>query len=71
MTYVGQDDAFYTFPIHNDDVQEMPDAQKIYSELNDSQNAEPTNFEDYWIGLVGNTLCMTNSLTSIQKRCGE
>ena len=56
MTYVGQDDAFYTFPIHNDDVQEMPDSEKIYSELNDSQNAEPTNFEDYWIGLVGNTL---------------
>ena len=34
----------------------MPDSEKIYSELNDSQNAEPTNFEDYWIGLVGNTL---------------
>ena len=47
MTYVGQDDTFYTFPIHADEVSLMPDKEQIEVELQQSTDIEPINFEDY------------------------
>ena len=33
LTYVEQDEAFYNFPIHKNDIPKMPDRKKIYEEL--------------------------------------
>ena len=56
MTYVGSDDAFYTFPIHSDEISLMPDNELIQNELNESVDKDPVNFEDYWMARVGPTL---------------
>jgi UDP-galactopyranose mutase len=56
-TYVEQDDAFYSFPIHEDDVSTMPDADKIAMERQQAPGPEGAqNLEEYWIRSVGKTL---------------
>ena len=40
LTYIEQDEAFYNFPMHKDDIAKMPDKDIIYKEL---ENAELAN----------------------------
>ena len=57
LTYVERDNAFYNFPIHVDDVQRMPDREKIEQELRTLTGvAAAKNIEEYWVGSVGQTL---------------
>lgn len=60
-TYVEGDEAFYNFPIHVDDIDRMPDEEKIRTELLDQKRWETPmnsihNFEEFWIASVGETL---------------
>lgn len=56
-TYIERDRDFYSYPIHWDDIQKMPDRDQIMQELEErpSEN-NATNLEDGWINAVGNTL---------------
>lgn len=57
ITYVEKDNAFYNYPIHEDDIKAMPDFNLIneeMTEVNGVKNAK--NLEEYWIGSVGKTL---------------
>ncbi|MFN8391620.1 MAG: FAD-dependent oxidoreductase [Bdellovibrionota bacterium] len=57
LTYVERDNAFYNFPIHVDDIERMPDCDKIKEELRTVKGvANAQNIEDYWVGSVGQTL---------------
>lgn len=56
-TYIEQDNKFYGFPIHWDDIQTMPDRDKILRELEDRPKVNTaTNLEDGWLNAVGPTL---------------
>lgn len=56
-TYIEQDRQFYGFPIHWDDIQVMPDKDKILQEMEDRPEVNlATNLEDGWINAVGPTL---------------
>ncbi len=56
-TYVECDNAFYTYPIHMDDVMMMPDRDKILEEIKNSPDpATATNFEEFYKFSVGKTL---------------
>ena len=67
LTYIQQDDQFYNYPIHIDDVPRMPEAEKIAAELSPimderkktgqvqgAMNAK--NLEEFWLASVGQTL---------------
>ncbi|MBP2294301.1 FAD-dependent oxidoreductase [Azospirillum rugosum] len=57
LTYVERDNAFYSFPIHMDDIERMPDRDFIHQELAQVKGvANAKNLEEYWIGSVGRTL---------------
>jgi UDP-galactopyranose mutase len=57
ITYVEQDNAFYNYPIHEDDIARMPDVEQIQKERKEAVGAmNAKNLEDYWIGSVGKTL---------------
>ena len=57
ISYVEQDNEFYNFPIHMDDVRSMPDSDKIISEIENAHGVEHAkNFEEYWINSVDPTL---------------
>ncbi|MEO0962092.1 MAG: UDP-galactopyranose mutase [Pseudomonadota bacterium] len=81
LTYVSDDEQFYGYPIHADDIPTMPEAAQIENELSavnmsaiqrlDNQklaemtrqdvknlnNASlATNFEEFWINSIGETL---------------
>lgn len=57
LSYIEQDKNFYNFPIHTDDIQFMPDEEKIRRELSARPDFSPEDkFEDYWIKSVGPTL---------------
>jgi UDP-galactopyranose mutase len=57
ITYVERDEAFYSFPIHKDDIARMPDREQVEGELASRQAIEnPADFEEYWIQSVGATL---------------
>jgi len=57
ITYIESDAAFYNFPIHRDDIEKMPDFQKINSELSKTSGfLDAKNLEEYWIRSVGETL---------------
>lgn len=57
LTYVERDQAFYHFPIHEDEVADMPDAAAIREELRNTPGpAGATNLEEYWLFSVGPTL---------------
>ncbi len=57
LTFVEKDAQFYHYPIHEDDIPLMPDAEQIQKErANPGNIAEAKNLEDYWIASVGPTL---------------
>jgi len=56
-TYVERDGEFYNFPIHKDDIERMPDKEKIKNEIKNANGVENSkNLEEYWINSVGRTL---------------
>lgn len=56
-SYNEKDQKFYGFPIHWDDIQIMPDKERVLSELEDRPKVNSaTNLEDGWINAVGPTL---------------
>ncbi len=56
-TFVEQDDDFYSFPINKEDLNRMPDKDKIYKELeNLPPKARAKNLEEFWLNSVGRTL---------------
>ena len=56
-TYHEADGAFYTYPIHEDDISKNPKAEKIRQELAClPEESAATNFEDFWLHRVGETL---------------
>ncbi len=56
-TYVEPDSTFYTYPIHEDDIPSMPDAEQIQKELKERpEECSPKNFEELWMHRVGLTL---------------
>jgi UDP-galactopyranose mutase len=56
-TYVEQDDAFYNYPIHEDDIEKMPDYQEIKNQRSNVKGAAgATNLGDYWKNSVGDIL---------------
>lgn len=57
LTYVEQDSSFYHFPIHQDEIGDMPDSAKIFQELAKVSGPEGArNLEEYWVHSVGETL---------------
>jgi UDP-galactopyranose mutase len=57
LTYVEGDGQFYSYPIHKDDIDIMPDRGTILAELaNRPDPGTAKNFEEYWIYSVGETL---------------
>lgn len=59
ITYVEQDNQFYNYPLHIDDLEKMPDKKKIKKELsqrNKFKIKNSKNMEDYWINSIGKTL---------------
>jgi UDP-galactopyranose mutase len=57
ITYVERDNAFYNYPIHEDDIAKMPDRDKIAQERKNAVGVENAkDLEAYWIGSVGQTL---------------
>jgi len=57
MTFVGRDNAFYTYPIHKDEIELMPDKEKVYNELENRPDVSiAKDFEEYWEYSVGKTL---------------
>ena len=56
-TYVEDDQRFYTYPIHEDDLPHMKDAALIAEQLYTRDNSKPpADFEEYWIQRVGKRL---------------
>lgn len=56
-SYNERDQRFYGYPIHWDDIQTMPDRDKILQELEDRPKVNmATNLEDGWVNAVGPTL---------------
>ena len=56
-TYVEQDKRFYSYPIHDDDIDSMPDWDLIRNELYNLDNSKPPqNFDEYWLQRVGRRL---------------
>lgn len=57
MTYIEQDCSFYSYPIHEDDINLMPDVEQIRAELNSRPlDYTPKDFEGFWISSIGETL---------------
>lgn len=59
LSFVEQDNQFYNFPMHYDDIKKMPDKKKIKSELKNRSLIKiknSKNLEEYWINSVGKTL---------------
>jgi UDP-galactopyranose mutase len=56
-TYVEQDQQFYHYPIHIDDIRAMPDAAKVLAEMDAAPGPSgAANVKDYWVNSVGETL---------------
>lgn len=57
LTYVERDEQFYHYPIHENDVELMPDRDQVKLELSKCVGAaEAKNLEEYWLMSVGQTL---------------
>lgn len=67
LTYIQQDDAFYNYPIHIDDVNRMPESMQISAELapileerNNTGQVKGAiaakNLEEFWLASIGQTL---------------
>ncbi len=55
--YIEQDNAFYNFPIHEDDIKKMPDFDKISEQRKNAPGAGGAkNLGDYWLNSVGDIL---------------
>lgn len=61
-TFVEKDNAFYNFPIHEDDIENMPEVGRIRLECDmippryTRYFGEPTNLEEFWKSKIGPTL---------------
>ncbi|MBA7695017.1 hypothetical protein ES703_103634 [subsurface metagenome] len=54
LTYVEMDNAFYNYPIHVDDIEEMPDAELIKQQIKEARGVKNArNIEEFWINSVG------------------
>jgi UDP-galactopyranose mutase len=57
LTYVERDNAFYNYPIHENDIAVMPDRDKIMAERKAATGvASARNLEEYWLSSAGRTL---------------
>ncbi|MBN2139904.1 MAG: NAD(P)-binding protein [Desulfovibrionaceae bacterium] len=57
LTYVSRDNRFYTYPIHRDEIEFMPDKEAVRRELAERADVSGSqNFEEYWVNSVGRTL---------------
>ncbi len=57
LTYIERDQQFYHFPIHRDEIDDMPDRDKILAEIAECPGADRArNLEEYWVFSVGPTL---------------
>ena len=57
ISYVEQDQNFYTYPINSIDIPRMPEANQITRELSQiNGQVRANNFEEYWINSIGPTL---------------
>ena len=62
LSYVEKDDAFYAYPINMQDINKMPDSDKVKEEMKDNDGrkseriASAKNLEEYWLASVGKTL---------------
>ena len=55
--YIEQDNEFYNFPIHEDDIERMPDIDKINEQRKKAPGASGAkNLGDYWLNSVGDIL---------------
>lgn len=56
-SYVKEQQRFFSYPIHEDDIPKMTNHEKIVEELAQRNNStEPKDFEEYWINRVGPSL---------------
>jgi UDP-galactopyranose mutase len=62
ITYVEQDEAFYNYPIHEDDIARMPETERIKYQLDAAPGTRwldrntPANFEEFWQYSIGGVL---------------
>jgi len=59
LSFVERDGAFYSYPVHEEDIAKMPDAVQIRKELRNVHKRplkEPKNFEEFWQQCLGSTL---------------
>jgi UDP-galactopyranose mutase len=57
LTYIERDERFYHFPIHRDEIDEMPDKDEILRDLEAASGPEKAmNLEEYWLFSIGPTL---------------
>ena len=56
-SYQQKDDFFAHYPMHEDDIKKLSDADKIFNELKSlPAESKTSNYEDFWISRVGKTL---------------
>jgi len=56
-TFIEKDQVFYTYPIHEDDIDKMPESAEIRRELASlPEESFAHNFEEFWIQRVGSIL---------------
>jgi len=57
LTYVERDQTFWHFPIHSDEIDQMPDRDQNPAEVAAASGVEQArNLEEYWLRSVGKTL---------------
>ncbi len=60
LTFAEADPGFYSFPLHEDDVERMPERDRIRSEIGARDPAgrvdAPADLEAYWVNILGPTL---------------
>ncbi len=57
LSFVESDPGFYSYPIHDADIDAMPDREKIRRELSARDRGAPSeDLEAYWINAIGPTL---------------
>jgi UDP-galactopyranose mutase len=55
-TYVSSDGNFYNYPIQFSDFPKMPKHNQILEDMSSLEDASGSNFESYWLSVVGETL---------------
>ena len=57
LTYAEKDNQFYNMPLSYDDVDCMPDKNKVYEQLKSlDKNKKAENFEEFWMNSIGSIL---------------